>query len=494
MSRNRLYLISAGIMISLFLASMEGTVVATAMPSIVAQLGGLSMYSWVFAIFMLTTTTTIPLYGKFSDLYGRKSVFVVSLGLFMIGSLLCGSASSMQQLVIFRGLQGLGAGGVIPLAYTIVGEIFPIKQRARMQGLFSSVWGISSVIGPLIGGFLVDQVSWSWVFYINLPLGLLALALVWFAWRDAPRNPADRVAVDGAGALLLMAGVLALLLGLNELGRPLGLWLIAASLAIFLVLYFVERRAVDPILPLRLFPNRVFVIAILGVFFSGWAAFGTISYVPLFVQAVLGTSATQAGITLAPMSLVWTLASIICGRILLRVGYRALILVGMTSLLAGALLMLTIGVQTTPVDIMLYTSLMGIGMGLTLPAFTIAIQAIVRREELGVATSSLEFGLNIGGTLGVSVMGAMLSARLAALLLRAGIDPAQVSLGALIDPLPGASAVAEGPLRLALSGAIVSMFVLAVIPALCGLVVALFIPPGNVTQVAEKYASRPASE
>lgn len=218
----RLNVITLGIMLSLFLASVEGTIVATAMPTTVAQLGGFSIYSWVFAIYMLASTTTVPIYGKLSDLYGRKVVYVVSMGLFLAGSVMCGLAQSMEQLILFRAVQGLGAGGVLPLAFTIVGELFSLEQRARMQGLFSGVWGVSSVIGPLIGGFLVDQISWRWVFFINIPPGLLAITLVWLSWKGSTQAGKTRAAVDYHGALLLTAGVLALLLGLEMLETPPG--------------------------------------------------------------------------------------------------------------------------------------------------------------------------------------------------------------------------------------------------------------------------------
>ncbi len=215
-------------MLSLFLASMEGTVVATAMPSIVAQLGGLSIYSWVFSIFMLTSTTSVPIYGKLSDLYGRKRVYTISMVLFVAGSVLCASAQTMEQLILFRAIQGLGAGGVLPLAFTIIGELFTLEQRARMQGLFSGVWGVSAVVGPLIGGFLVDQVSWHWIFYINIIPGSLAAALVWFAWRAPRREGVSRVTIDYPGAALLTLSVLTLLLGLDEPGTPLGIGLLVA--------------------------------------------------------------------------------------------------------------------------------------------------------------------------------------------------------------------------------------------------------------------------
>ncbi len=257
MTRKHLNMITVGIMLSLFLASMEGTVVATAMPSIVAQLGGLSIYSWVFSMFMLTSTTSVPIYGKLSDLYGRKLIYIISMGLFLIGSVLCGLARSMEQLIIFRGVQGLGAGGVLPLAFIIIGELFSLEQRAKMQGLFSGVWGVSAVIGPLIGGFLVDQVSWHWVFYINVIPGIVAAGLVWVGWSGVPRAARKKVAVDYLGAALLTLGGLSLLLGLNELGSPLGRWFLASAAVLFAGLLFAERRAVDPIIPLHLFRGRL---------------------------------------------------------------------------------------------------------------------------------------------------------------------------------------------------------------------------------------------
>ncbi|MBE0695538.1 MAG: MFS transporter, partial [Anaerolineaceae bacterium] len=208
LSQNRLKLITLGIMLSIFLASVEGTIVATAMPTIVSQLGGLSIYSWVFAIFMLTSTTTVPLYGKLSDVFGRKQVYLVSMILFLLGSVLCGLATSMEQLIFYRAVQGIGAGGVLPLTFTIIGDLFSLEQRARMQGLFSGVWGISSIIGPLIGGFLVDQISWQWVFYINVLPGLIAIGLVWFPWKDSPKQKGAKPSIDYVGAALLTLGVI----------------------------------------------------------------------------------------------------------------------------------------------------------------------------------------------------------------------------------------------------------------------------------------------
>ena len=483
----RVRLITIGLMLSLFLASMEGTVVATAMPTIVSQLGGLSIYSWVFTVYMLTSTTTGPIYGKLSDLYGRKPVYLVSMGLFLAGSMLCGQAHSMQQLIFFRALQGIGAGGVLPLVFIIVGELFSLEERARMQGLLSGVWGVSSVIGPLIGGFLVDQISWQWVFYINAFPGLLAVAFIWLAWRGAPQERGRTVSVDYLGAGLMTVGVLALLLGLGQLDRPLGWGLLAAALLSFAALLLVERRAADPILPLHLFSDRLFASALLHGVLAGWGMFGSISFVPLFAQGVLGTSATQAGITLTPMSLAWTLFSILAGRLLLIMGYRTLALIGMALLVVGAFLMSQVGPGSSLVSIMAYLSMMGAGMGFSIPAFLIAVQSTVPRRELGIATSTLQFSRSIGGTLGVSVLGMYLSARLASELVASGLDPNAVSLDSLVDPLAGAAV--QGPLRDALAAAVAGMFLLAFIASLAGLLAVLIAPRGRIAQLMKARAA-----
>jgi EmrB/QacA subfamily drug resistance transporter len=486
LTKRRLNVITVGILLSLFLASMEGTVVATAMPTIVGELGGLAIYSWVFSMYMLTSTTSVPIYGKLSDLYGRKLVYAISMALFVAGSVLCAAAKTMEQLILFRTLQGLGAGGVLPLAFTIIGELFSLEQRTRMQGLFSGVWGVSAVIGPLIGGFLVDQVSWQWVFLINVFPGTLALGIVWFAWQDGGRARDRKLAIDYPGAALLTLGVLSLLLGLNQLGTDWAFPLLAAAVLLLMALVWVERRATDPILPLPLFRGRLFNVAILQGLLAGWAMFGSLNYVPLFVQAVLNTSATQAGITLTPMSLMWTLASIFGTPLLLRTGYRSLALAGMVLLTMGAALMAGITMDSSQILIMLYLGLMGTGMGLAVPAFLIAVQTTVKRKDLGVATSTIQFSRSIGGTLGVSVLGAFLSSRLAGHLAAASIDPTSVSLNTLIDPVASANLALGGPLRSALAVSIADLFIIAFAAALAGLAVTLFAPRGRISQLAQQ--------
>ena len=476
MSRNRIILVTIGIMLSLFLASMESTVVATATPTIVGQLGGLKQYSWIFSAYMLASTTTVPLYGKLSDLYGRRKLYVIAMILFLIGSIWSGRANSMNELIWARALQGVGAGGIMPLAFILIGEMFSLEQRTRMQGVFSGVWGVSSIIGPLLGGFLVDQLSWRWVFYVNIPPGLLAGAFVAFAWKDQIQGH-EKPSVDYAGAGLLMIAVVTLLLGLvDESGSSLRLILIGASIIFLVLLFWVERRAVDPILPLHLFRERLFAATIAHGVLSGGALFGSISFIPLFVQSVLSTSATQAGFTIAPMLLGWVLASIVGTRILLRVKYRRLAILGTALLVAGSFLMARADAYTSQIYLMTAVTLMGIGMGLSVPPFFIAVQSTVERRYLGTATSTMQFSRSMGGTLGVSLMGAALTARLAANLATADLDPALVSQ--LLEPTTGSGLVINEGARVALANAISLVFVIAFILAAFALA-SVFLAPNK---------------
>ena len=488
MTGRRLYIVTFAMMLSLFLASIEATVVATAMPTIVAQLGGLDIYACVFSAYMLTSTTTLPIFGKLSDIYGRRRIYLLAVTLFMIGSALCAHAQSMPQLVLFRALQGIGAGGILPLAFTIIGDIFTFEQRAKMQGLFSGVWGVSSLVGPLVGGFLVDYVSWHWVFYLNVPFGLVGMGLMLAAWREVTPRTGGRV--DYLGAALLSGGIIALMLALFEMRAgaqlswfSLGLAL-AAALGLLLALGFVERRAANPILPLALFRGRLFASAVGHGFFAGFALFGSTAFVPLFAQAVLGTSATMAGAVLTPQMFSWTLASIIGTRLLLRFHFRALAMVGMTMLFLG-LAMLTQVAVTTPSWILATSmALTGVGMGLSIPTFLIAVQSTVPRQLLGTATSMVQFGRSIGGAIGTSVMGVVLTLRLSAGLVAAGFDPARISVDALLDANLGVSAAMTSALRAALTGAMQAVFVIALVAAVGAWLAVAFAPHVRIGEQA----------
>jgi EmrB/QacA subfamily drug resistance transporter len=431
-SRKRLAL--AGVMLSIFLAAMESTVVATAMPRVVASLGGLEIYSWVFSGFLLTSTVTMPLWGRLSDLYGRRSIFLTGLVLFLVGSALSGAARDMTQLIVFRMLQGLGAGALMPIGMTVVGELFGLERRAKMQGYISGVWGVASLLGPLIGGLLTDHASWRWVFYINLPFGVLAMSLLARALDSAPA--ARRPVIDYAGLALFTVGVSALLTGVLEAGRVgawtgldvLGLLTVAViALAVFLR---VERRVREPIVPLRLFGNRVVLAAATTGFLAGMAMFGAISFVPLFLQAVSGMSATAAGTVLIPFVFGWVLMSVVSARLVLRIGYRLVVVTGMVFLTVAFLLLSRWSATLTTVAAMRDATIGGVGMGLTMVPMLIAVQSAVERADLGAATSMIQFFRTVGGAIGLAVMGAVMAWRL-----NGGVSQAEALHGVFVTGL-----------------------------------------------------------
>jgi EmrB/QacA subfamily drug resistance transporter len=406
-----------GIMLSIFLAAIESTVVATAMPTVVASLGGIRIYSWVFSGFLLTQTVTMPLWGRFSDLYGRRRVYLAGLATFLVGSALSGAAQEMVQLILFRMVQGLGAGALMTLGYTIIGELFGLERRARMQGYISSVWGLASLMGPWAGGLLADHVSWRWVFYINLPVGAVAMAIIAGALRPVAQ-PARRPIVDVTGVALFAAGVSALLLGIVEAGRV-GSWsqievvlLLLAGAIVLVAFVAVEQRAAEPIVLLRLFKNRMVLAAVVTRFLAGMAMFGALSFVPLFLQSVTGASATRAGLVLTPFVLGWVVMSVVSARLVLRIGYRTVVLAGMGSLTVAFLLFRRWSPTLSSGSAMFDVLLAGLGMGMVVVPMLIAVQSVVARSDLGAATSLTQFFMSIGGALGLSLMGAIMSQRL----------------------------------------------------------------------------------
>lgn len=417
MSPGRRRFVTAGVMTGMLLAALEGTVVGTAMPTIVAALGGLAHYSWVFSAYLLTSTVTVPVWGKLSDLFGRRRLFQIGVAVFLVGSAACGFAQTMTQLIVSRAVQGVGAGALVPLAMTIIGDIFTLQERAKMQGLFSGVWGVSSVFGPLLGGFITDQLSWRWVFLVNLPVGIAAALIIGFGLIEPKRE--GRAAIDYAGAAVLTTAVTALLLILGDGSTPANLLntrnvlLMVAVAALFVWFVKIERNAADPIVPLVLFRNRVVSVAIVIGFLAGIAMFAAITFVPLLAQGVLGTSATAAGSFLTPLMLAWVFSSIIGGRLLLRLGSRTLVLTGLVFMLGGFAALATFS-KTTPRLVMVVELIfIGAGLGLTMLTLLIASQHSVPREQLGITTSLNQFSRSIGGALGVALLGAMLAAGLA---------------------------------------------------------------------------------
>jgi EmrB/QacA subfamily drug resistance transporter len=433
----RILAIYAGLMVALFLAALDQTIVSTALPRIVSDLGGISQYSWVFTAYMLASTVTVPIYGKLGDVYGRKPLFLFAIVVFLVGSALCGVAQNMTQLVLFRGIQGLGAGGLIPLAIAVVGVIIPPRDRGRYQGLIGAVFGSASIIGPAVGGFIVDHTTWRWIFYVNLPVGALALAVI--SVTMPRRAPQTERSIDWGGAALLAATTTPLLLGLVWGGRDYpwtsghvvgALCFAAASFAAF-VLY--ERRVAEPILPFALMRDRVVVSSLASMALVGMAMFGTISFVPLFVQGVIGTSATSSGVVLTPLLLGAVTASFLSGQWVSRSGKtRPNAIAGPIVLTAGMVLLWRMNVHTTNGQAARNMVLAGVGLGLMMQVFVLTVQNAVPRAAMGSATALTQFARSIGGTLGVTIMGVIVNQGLPA---RAG------SSGFVVHRLHGAARV-----------------------------------------------------
>lgn len=416
MSTNRV-IVTVAVMLATFLAALDVTIVGTAMPTVIGRLGGMALFPWVFSIYLLTSSVTTPIYGKLADLFGRRLVFAWGAGIFLLGSALCGLSQNMVQLIVFRGIQGLGAGAVLPVTITIIGDIFTLEQRARMQGLFSSVWGISAIIGPALGGLIVDFLDWRWVFYINLPPGVLSIILLLVFLKEDRRR--GRPQLDYLGSATLTLGIGALLLVLLQGGTylpwtsPVIFGLFALSLVSLAGFFRAERRAPEPMLPLDLFHDRIITVAVVGNFLAGAVMIGASSYVPLFVQGVLGGTAVNAGAALAPMSIGWPVGSIVCGRVLLRVGYKRLAALGMLFQVTAAAMLLSLHPGTARPFVSAVSFVMGLGLGFCTTAFIVFVQAAVGWGRRGVATAAVQFMRTLGSTVGVALSGMVLNALLA---------------------------------------------------------------------------------
>jgi EmrB/QacA subfamily drug resistance transporter len=396
----------AGLMVSLFVAAMDSTVVSTALPTIARDLGGFSLYPWVFTGFLLTSTTTVPLGGRLADMIGRKRVLLAGLAVFVGASVLCGLAPSMPFLIVFRAVQGIGAGCLQPVVFTIVGDTFPTAQRARLQGFFSAVWAVAAVIGPVLGAVFVSTVGWRWVFDINLPIGIVAAILIWFYREERPAR-AGR-GLDLGGAALLTAGVAALLWGLGSgsAGAQPNWPLVGAGAILIVLFVLVEARVASPTVPLDLLRHPVVGPAMVATILAGTVMFGLSAYVPLFVQDGLGRTAYLAGAALAPMSVGWPVGSIVAGRLLIRIGHRPLLVAGATAAAAGSLL-LAAG-PSTVATVASACAVVGLGLGLISTPVLIVVQSTVEWGRRGAATALNQFSRTIGGAISVSLLGLLL--------------------------------------------------------------------------------------
>ena len=413
----RILAIYSGLMVALLLAALDQTIVATALPKVVSDLGGITQYTWVFTAYMLGSTVTVPLYGKLGDAHGRKPLFIVAIVIFLVGSALCGAAQNMWQLVIFRAVQGIGAGGLFPLTLAMVGMIVPPRDRGKYQGLIGSVFAGASIVGPLVGGFIVDNASWRWIFYVNLPVGGLALAVILVTMPKRATKQAH--SIDWLGAAVLAAGTTALLLGLVWAGNeyPWGSAEVIGALSVAAVLIvafaLIERGVPEPILPFSLLRNQTVASSVACMALVGAAMFGTISFVPLFVQGVIGTSATSSGVVLTPLILGAVVTSFISGQIVSRTGrYRPNTLIGPVVLGAGMLLLWRMNIHTTNAEAARNMVIAGIGLGMMMQIFVLSVQNSVPRAAMGTATALTQFSRSIGATLGVTLLGVIVNQNL----------------------------------------------------------------------------------
>ena len=406
-----------GLMLSTALVALDATIIATAVPSIVRDLGGFSQFPWLFSIYLLTQAVTVPLYGKLADVVGRRPVLFFGIAVFLVGSVLCGVAWSMPTLIIARAVQGIGAGAVLPMTMTVVGDLYSVAERARVQGYVASVWGVSSVVGPALGGLFAEYLSWRWIFFINLPLGALA---AWMLWRSFHEKVERRKhPMDVAGAVLITTGFSLLILGLLEGGvawawsSPVSYAVFAAAAVALALVFVVERRAAEPVLPLWVFSRRILVGGNLASIAVGVVLIGLSSYVPTYVQGVLGTGALVAGFALAAMTLGWPLAASLAGRVYLRIGFRDTALIGALAVIAGSLLVVRLTADSAVLTVAAATFVVGVGLGLSSSPVIVAVQSSVDWQRRGVVTATNMFARNLGSAVGVAVFGAIANTTLA---------------------------------------------------------------------------------
>jgi len=473
-------LVTLALFVATFLVALDTSVVSTAMPTVIGQIGGIQLYGWVFSAYLLTGTVTVPIYGKLADLYGRKPVLLAAIAMFLVGSMLCGQAQTMEQLIVFRLLQGLGAGGVLPITQTVLGDVYPLEERARITGLFSTVWGVAGLLGPAIGGFLTEHVSWRWVFYVNFPLCVLSMVLISsFLHEHLERR---RPSIDYIGAISLSASVALLLVGLQATGNQ-QLQVVLYVLAAVLVPIFIwqERRAPEPLVPLWLFRQRAIGVSTLGGVLLGCALYGQSTFLPPFVQGVMGATPTVSGFVLATASISWPAAATLGGRLLLRWGFRAPCVLGGILLTIGFGLLLNLTPESglwLPAAI---TFVIGAGFGFYSVVIILAAQSSVGWQNRGVVTSANQFARNIGGTIGVSLAGAIFTAGVAS---AAG---AGLNANEILSPEVRAtlSATDLGFLQQVLAGSLRSVYVLFVAVAALATVVAALLPGGRPAQTSD---------
>ena len=436
LSRRRVVFVLISVMLGMLLSALDQTVVGTAMPRVIADLNGLSHYAWVATAYMLASAVSMPIWGKLSDAYGRKRFFIVGMALFVVGSVLCGFSQSMLQLIAFRALQGLGAGAMLPINQAIIGDIFPPAQRAKWTGILMSVWGFATIVGPLLGGWITDNIGWRWTFWVNLPVGIVAL--VFAAYALPSHVQLRKHSIDWLGAAFLVMAAVPLLLGLSWAGNkyawssPEIIGLFVFSVAMWGAFYLREMRVNEPVLNPRLFQNSIFTVSTIASAIQSAAMFGAIMFLPLFVQGVMGKTATNSGTILMPMMLAAIVSSIGAGQLLAKTGrYKAVVIGGFICVATGAFFFSRMTVATTSAQLLGYMIIMGLGLGVALSTFTVIVQNQYPSHRLGEVSGGLQFFRSIGTTVGLAVFGTILNSRFAESL---GADLPDQLKGLATDP------------------------------------------------------------
>ena len=493
LTKKRVVLTTVAVIAGMFLAAIDGTIVATALPTIVADLQGLEAYAWVFSGFLLAEIATIPLWGRLADMFGRKKIFLAGMTIFLVGSALCGMSQTMTELVIFRAIQGIGAGCILPVAQTISADLYTMEQRARVSAVYSAVFALASVLGPFLGGFLTDQLSWRWVFFVNLPIGIVAIALVATVMIE-PLIARHKHQLDWPGVFTLLGWSSLLVYALETGGRehPWGSFEVVgafgASVMLFVIFIVIERRAAEPLIPLDLFKIPGLRAASVITMFLGMSMFGVLSFMPLYGRTVLGESATGAGRILIPMMLSMMVGSAGGARLVLKLGFRAIVTTGAALVVLGTFLLTRLTAQSGQLELSGYLIVLGLGMGLVFMSTSLAAQNSVGLRQMGVATGLVNFTRQLGGAIGVavatSVMLTALTSRLSSAL--GGVN---VDASAVLTPSSGASKVPpalQGAVSDAFAGALHRTFWVSVFVAGIGLACTLLMPRGSAAKLRDQ--------
>ncbi|BFH17345.1 MFS transporter [Paenibacillus melissococcoides] len=508
-AKSRRNMVLIGLIMGMFFSSLEQTVVGTAMPTIIKELSGFAIFAWVTTAYMICSTTVIPLSGKLADLFGSRFIYLTGWIIFVIGSFLCATAVNMGQLIGYRAIQGIGGGLLMPMSQTIIGMLFTPAQRAKWQGVFGAIFGLSSIVGPFLGGLIVDHISWHWIFLINVPFGLVSTALIFIGMKSmgSPRGKNKKVHIDWLGIFTLIPGIVLLLYGLSldhakyAWTSSYSLFIFGVALALFLVFIPIEHRAADPIIDMSLFRSRVFNVAVGLGFLVGLGMFGAIMFVPMFMQGVLGVTPTQAGSTMTPMMIALIIASVLGGRLVLKLPYRTVMATGMVISALGFSLMSTMGIRTSPFTAYGFMMVLGFGMGLVMPLITIVVQNAFPREKLGTVTSATTFFRSIGSTIGTTLFNVIMNADIArnitaamqtadpvtkAVLDRIGTDSNalyQLLINPAMLPLEGEAKVAVlDTLKEAWSASFSSVFLTELGFIVAGIVISLLIGNGRISR------------